>query len=118
MTTLLFHLLLCFRTFLITTTTDIKKPILQESVDKSDGDYLRFLWLDGVFSEAPIIFRNSFAFVVFDVTRAPFFPNGTIRKHIQNYNFDQDFVRKVLESFCVDCFSGGEKTIETAFELF
>ena len=76
------------------------------------------MWFDGVFSEAPRIFRNSFAFIVFDATRPPFFPNGTIRKHIQSYNIDQDFLRKVLESFCVDCFSGGENTIETAFELF
>ena len=43
--------------------------------------------------------------------------NGTIRKHIRNYEFDEEFVRKVLDSFYIDDFSGGENTLERASEL-
>ena len=63
-------------------TSDIEKAFLQISVDKSDRDYLRFLWFDNVFFEAPRIVRNRFARVVFGVTSSPFLLNGTIRKHM------------------------------------
>ena len=43
--------------------------------------------------------------------------NGTIRKHIRNYEFDEEFVRKVLDFFYIDDFSGGENTLERASEL-
>ena len=95
-----------------------EKTFLQISVDKGDQEYLRFLWFDDVFSEVSRILRNRFARVVFGVTSSPFLLNGTIRKHMGNYEFDEEFVRKVLDSFYVDDFSGGENTLERAFELF
>ena len=118
LTPLIFDIFLRFQTFLIAMTSDIEKAFLQISVDKSDRDYLRFLWFDNVFFEAPRIVRNRFARVVFGVTSSPFLLNGTIRKHMGNYEFDEEFVRKVLDSFYVDDFSGGENTLERAFELF
>ena len=45
-------------------TQDIEKAFLQIRVDRDHGDYLRFLWFDDVFSEAPTIVRNRFARVV------------------------------------------------------
>ena len=118
LTLLIFDIFLRFRTFLIAMTSDIEKTFLQISVDKGDQEYLRFLWFDDVFSEVSRILRNRFARVVFGVTSSPFLLNGTIRKHMGNYEFDEEFVRKVLDSFYVDDFSGGENTLERAFELF
>ena len=44
--------------------------------------------------------------------------NGTIRKHVQSYDFDTEFIDKVLPSFFVDDFIGGEESVAKAFELF
>ena len=118
MTPLIFDISLRFRTFLITMTSDIEKAFLQVSVDKGDRDYLRFLWFDDVFSDTPKIVRNRFARVVFGVTSSPFLLNGTIRKHVGNYDLDEQFTQRVLESFYVDDFTGGENSFEKAFELF
>ena len=45
----------------------------------------------------------------FGVTSSPFLLNGTVRKHTSNYNFDSDFVTKIVDSFFVADFTGGEK---------
>ena len=47
-----------------------------------------------------------------------FVSNGTIRKHVQSYDFDKEFIDKVLSSFFVDDFIGGEESVPKAFELF
>ena len=47
-----------------------------------------------------------------------FVSNGTIRKHVQSYDFDKEFIDKVLSSFFVDDFIGGEESVAKAFELF
>ena len=85
---------------------------------ENDSDYLRFLWFDNIFSDQPKIVRNRFASVVFGVTSSPFCLNGAIRKHVQSYDFDKEFIDKVLSSFFVDDFIGGEESVAKAFELF
>ena len=55
---------------------------------------------------------------MFGVTSSPFCLNGTIRKHVQSYDFDKEFIDKVLSSFFVDDFIGGEESVAKAFELF
>ena len=89
LTPLIFNIFLRFRTFFIAMTSDIEKVFLQISVDKGDRDCLRFLWFDDAFSEAPRIVRNRFAWVAFGVTSSPFLLNGTIRKRMGNYEFDE-----------------------------
>ena len=69
-------------------------------------------------SQTPKIVRNRFARVIFGVTSSPFLLNQTIRKHSQKYEYDTDFIERVLESFYVDDFSGGENSFEKAFELY
>ena len=55
---------------------------------------------------------------MFGVTSSPFYLNGTIRKHVQSYDFDKEFIDKVHSSFFVDGFIGGEESVTKAFELF
>lgn len=78
-------------------TPGIEKVFLQVSIGKGDRG---FLWFDDIFSGAPRTVRNRFARVVFSVTRSPILVNGTIRKYKRNYNFDEEFVRKVLGFLC------------------
>ena len=81
-------------------------------------DYLRFLWLDNIFSDQPTITRNRFARVIFGVTSSPFCLNSTIRKHVNQYSDDPEFVNKALKLFFVDDFISGGESVEKAFELF
>ena len=41
-----------------------------------------------------------------------------VRKHTINYDFDRDFVTKIVDSFFVDDFTGGEGTVEKSYLLF
>ena len=95
-----------------------RKAFLQINVNENDRDYLRFLWFDKIFSDQPKIVRNRFVRVVFGVTSSPFCLNGTIRKHVQSYNFDKELIDKVLSSHFVDDFIGGEQSVAKALELF
>ena len=115
---LLYDVLLRFRSHVIALTSDIEKAFLQINVNENDPNYLRFLWFDSIFSDQPKIVRNRFARVVFGVTSSPFCLNETIRKHVQNHDFDKEFIDKALSSFFVDDFIGGEESVAKAFELF
>ena len=95
-----------------------RKAFLQINVNENDRDYLRFLWFDKIFSDQPKIVRNRFVRVVFGVTSSPFCLNGTIRKHIQSYDFEKELIDNVLSSLFVDDFIGGEESVAKAFELF
>ena len=101
LTSLIFGIFLRLRTFrtfyAFAIMSDIEKTFLQISVDLVDREYQRFLRFDDVFAEEPRIVRNRFSWVVFGVTSSPFSLHDTIRKHI-NYEFDGEFVRKVLDS--------------------
>ena len=91
---------------------------LRISIDKNHRNFLRFLWFDDVFSNEPTIVRNLFARVVFSVTSSPFLLNGVIRKHAGQYEFDNEFVQRVIDLFYVDDFSGVANSVEGIHELF
>ena len=60
--------------------------------------------------------------MIFGVTSSPAGLNAIIHKHAENYEFDQDFVQEVIDSFYVDDFIGGIEpdvnALEKAIELF
>ena len=97
-----------------------QKSFLAISIDKDNRNFLRFLWLDEVFSNEATIVRNQFARVVFGVTGLPFLLNGVIRKHLgrYQYDFDDEFVQRLIDSFYVDDFAGGANSLERLNELF
>ena len=101
-----------FRSFEITSTSDIEKPFPQISINESDRDYLRFLLFDDIFSDSAKVVRYRLARLFFGVTSSPFLLNQTIRKHVQSYEIDKDFVNTVLNSFYVDDITGGENDFE------
>ena len=108
LTPLIFDILHRFRTYPVALTSDIEKAFLQISIEPMERNYLRFLWYDDVFSDFPKLKWLRFARVIFGVTSSPFLLNGTIRKHIGNYKYDQAFSEKIENSFYVDDFSGGD----------
>ena len=56
--------------------------------------------------------------MIFSVTSLPFLLNGTIQKHVGNYEYDQAFVEKIENYFYADDFSGGDSPFETTLELY
>ena len=95
---MLYDILIRFRSHVVALTSDIEKAFLLINVNENDRDYLRFLWFDNIFSDQPKILRNGFPRVMFGVMISPFCLNGTIRKHVQSYDFDKEFIDKVLSS--------------------
>ena len=118
LTPFLYDILSRFCSHFVALTSGIVKAFLQTNANENDRDYLRFLWFDDIFSDQPKIVRNRFARVVFGVNSSPFCLNETIRKHVQNHDFDKKFIDKALSSFFVDDFIGGEESVAKAFELF
>ena len=70
------------------------------------------------FSVCLKVVRKRFSRVVFGVASSPYLLNETMRKHIESYEFDINFVNKVLDSFFVDEFSVGENDFDNALELY
>ena len=55
--------------------------------------------------------------VIFGVTCSPYLLNESIRKHSKNYEFDIDFVIKIIDCFYVDDFTDGESDFYKALDL-
>ena len=100
--------LIRFRTYAIALTSDIEKAFHQVSAHAKDREFLRFLWFDNVFSDQPKFVCNGFARVIFDAIWSPFLLNKAIRKHAKTYEFDIDFVNKILDCFYVADITGWE----------
>ena len=73
-------------------TSDIEKAVLQINVNENDRDYVGFIWFDNTFLNQAKIVHNSFAWAVFGVTSSKFCLNGTVRKHVQSYDFDKELI--------------------------
>jgi len=55
------------------------------SIDDSDRDVLRFLWVDDITKADPVIRVFRFTRVVFGVSSSPFLHNRTIRYHLESF---------------------------------
>ena len=58
----------------------LKNLVLEISIDKNDYNFLRFLWFENVFSDAPKIVSYQFKRVVFGVNSSPFFKQANLIK--------------------------------------
>ena len=116
---LLFDILVRFRENSVTLVGDIEKAFLNVSVDVKDCDCLRFLWVDDVRDSKSSVTVYRFCRVVFGLNASPFLLNGTIRHHLATFaEVDPEFVRKMVESFCIDDLVSGESTTDKAYNLY
>ena len=97
LTLLHFNILLQFRTQVFAFTPDIERAFHQISVDTDDRDYLRFLLLDNISSDLLTITRKLQVFYLTSFT-SPFCLISTIRKHVNQYPDDSEFLNKTLKS--------------------
>ena len=111
------NILLRFRMGKIGVVSDIRKAFLQISVNQTDRDFLRFLWVDS--QEKERIFRHKR--VVFGVNSSPFLLGATIEYHLLlcldkcesgGTFFSKETILQLLNSFyvdnCVTSVSNGE----------
>ena len=108
-----------FRVHQVALTGDIEKAFLMISVTPPDRDVLRFLWVDEVLKDAPMIQAYRFTRVVFGVSSSPFLLNATIKHHLEQYSetFPQ-FIQLFLRSVYVDDLSFGADNDDNAYELY
>ena len=102
----------------IAITGDIEKAFLNVSVDPSNQDYLRFLWVDDVTSRHPNIQVYRFARDAFHVSPSPFLLNATVRHHLTSTDIPREFADKVLKSLYVASFVGGDDSDDCVFEMY
>ena len=53
-------------------------------IDKSDRDFLRFLWFDNIADSKPRIIQYRFTRLVFGLTPSPAILNSVIKTHLTN----------------------------------
>ena len=69
------------------------------SIAEDNRDALRFLWLDGPFSEEPKIIVLRFARVAFSLSFSSFLLNAALKHHIMKYESeDPEFVQNFPQS--------------------
>ena len=116
---LIFDVLLKFRVHKIALIGDLEKAFLQISIDPSQRDLLRFLWIDESDPENPKIVKLRFARLAFGLSCSPFILNSTIRHHLENYEeSDPEFVRKVISSLYVDDFASSFASEDESFAFY
>ena len=111
-------ILLRFRANKIGLVADIQQAFLNIAVDKRHRDYLWFLWINNIYDEDPDVIILCLARVAFSVNVSPFLLNATLQNHNRNYFIDQDFVKKLLDSFYVDDFNSRENKVDGVFQLY
>ncbi len=103
---LVFDILVRFRAYQIAVTADLEKAYLMVSIDESDRDVLRFLWIDNLSKESPEVIAYRFTRLVFGVSSSTFLLNATIR-----------YIVRLLRSTYVDDIVYGGETEEEALDL-
>ena len=98
LSSLIYDILLMFRVHKVAISRDIEKAFLNISVDPTDRDYLRFLWVDDIGSKHPNLQVYRFARVAFGISSSPFLLNATIRHHLTSTDIPGVFVECVLKS--------------------
>jgi len=98
----LLNILVRFRAHCVAVTADIEKAFLMVSVEESDHDALRFLWVHNVEEDPPKTLPLRFTRVVFGVSSSPFLLNATIRHHLECYGDSlPDLIQLLIDSMSV-----------------
>ena len=112
----IFDIILRFCIHKVALVGDIEKAFLMISVQESDRDSLRFLWISD--TDVQLVTLR-FTRVVFGVSASPFLLNATINHHMNTYrDLDPTFVDKFLSSIYVDDVVAGAGDVESTLEFY
>ena len=94
---MLHDVLLRFRMFPVALVGDIKGAFHQILVDEKDRDSMRFLWVENVTDEKPVVKEYRFTRVIFGSGPNPYLLNATLQRHLKKYEEQEPaVVRKIL----------------------
>jgi len=92
---------------------------LQISIDHSQRNLLRFLWVDDSEPENPERIQLRFNRFAFGLTCSPYILNATIRHHLTEYVYsDPEFTKNVINSLYVDDYALSFSTKDEAFPVY
>ena len=104
------HILLGFRKNKFAAVADIEKAFPQISIALEHRDALRCLWIeDGVVN----VYR--FKRLPFGLTSSPYILQATLRKHLKDYEIDEETMRNFVASIYVDDSVWSETSPEKLF---
>ena len=116
---LIFDVLLRFRMKKIALIGDLEKALLQISIDSSQRDLLRFLWVDDSEPNNVKVIKLRSARLAFGLTCSPFILNSTIRHHLDYYeDADPEFVNNVINLLYVDDYASSFDSENEAFQVY
>ena len=116
---LLFDILLRFRLQKVALIADIEKAFLNISINPTQRDLLRFLWVKDSNAENLDIIIMRFTRLVFGLTCSPYILNATIRHHLEStVDSDRTFVDNVVSSMYVDDFASSFPTENEGLEMY
>ena len=115
---MLHDVLLRFRMFPVALVGDIKSAFHQILVDEKDRDSMRFLWVENVADEKPVVKEYRFTRVIFGSGPSPYLLNATLQRHLKRYEEQEPaVVQNVLPNmYCDDLVSGAANSTQ-AIEL-
>ena len=116
---LVLDILLRFQMNKIALIGDLEKAFLQISIDPSQRDLLRFLWVDDSESENPSISKLRFTRLAFGLTRSLYILNAIIRHLLTGYaHSDPEFTKNVINSLYADDYASSFSTKREAFLVY
>ena len=116
---LLFDILLRFRVYKVALIADIEKAFVTISINPTQRDLLRFLWIKESNAENLDIITMRFTRLVFGLTCSPYILNAAIRHHFESVvDSDRTFADSVVSSIYVDDFASSFQTEKEAFEMY
>ena len=116
---LITDVLLRFRMNKVAIIGDIEKAFLNISIDPSQRDLLRFLWVDTKDPNNPTVVSLRFARLLFGLSVSPYVLNATIRHHLEsNEEFNAEFVENVKNSLYVDDYASSFNSEDECFAMY
>ena len=117
--TLIFDILLRFRTNPIALISDIQQAFHKIKIDESHRDVLRFLWYNNILNDDPNIIAYRFARLLFGLTSSPFILNSTINLDINKFeNLSQEKGEQFLRDLYVDNSTTSFANIKDAYDFY
>ena len=113
----LFDTIIRFRAHTIGLTGDLQKAFHQISINESDRDYLRFLWVDNVAKLEPAVVQLRFCRLPFGLKPSPSILGATLHKHASLFENTEPHIAQIIKSMYADDLSCGADSANAVLEI-
>ena len=114
-----FDVIIRFRCYKYGITCDIKSAFLNIRIAEEDRNYLRFLWVNDILKENPLVVVKRFTSVMFGLGPSPFLLNATIDTHMRKYiDMNREFIMQFLRDLYMDDEISGTQDVKVGFEFY